>query len=50
MSGSLAITLPFNIVIRIPLNDAFANAYFPHFATILHLLPVQVLREQKLTK
>jgi nitrogen regulatory protein P-II 2 len=24
-----------------------ANAYFPNFATILYLLPVQVLREEK---
>lgn len=29
------------------ISEHIANAYFPHFATILYLLPVQVLREAK---
>jgi len=32
------------------IGDHIANAYFPHFATILYLLPVQVIREGKFTK
>ena len=32
------------------IGEHIANAYFPHFATILYLLPVQVIREEKFTK
>jgi nitrogen regulatory protein P-II 2 len=32
------------------ISEHLANAYFPHFATILYLLPVQVLREAKFTR
>lgn len=32
------------------ISEHVAKFYFPDFATILHLLPVQVLREQKFTK
>ena len=31
------------------ISEHVAKAYFPHFATILYLLPVQVLREEKFT-
>lgn len=32
------------------IGEHITNHYFPYFATILYLLPVQVLREQKFTK
>ena len=32
------------------IGEHVAKAYFPHFATILYLLPVQVLREEKFTQ
>jgi len=32
------------------ISEHVANAYFQHFAIILYLLPVQVLREEKFTK
>ena len=32
------------------ISEHIANTYFPHFATILYLLPVQVLREAKFTQ
>ncbi len=32
------------------ISEHVANAYFPNFATILYLLPVQVLREAKFTQ
>lgn len=32
------------------IGEHVAKAYFPNFATILYLLPVQVLREEKFTK
>jgi len=31
------------------IGEHVAKSYFPHFATILYLLPVQVLREEKFT-
>jgi nitrogen regulatory protein P-II 2 len=31
-------------------SEHIAREYFPHFATILYMLPVQVLREAKFTK
>ena len=41
------------VIVDSQLADAICehvtNAYFPHFATILYLLPVQVLREAKFT-
>lgn len=47
-----------NIKIEVIVNNELADAigehvakyYFPDFATILYLLPVQVLREEKFTK
>ena len=47
-----------NIKIEVIVDSALADAigehvsksYFPHFATILYLLPVQVLRGQKFTQ
>lgn len=47
-----------NIKIEIIVDNTLADAvsehiakeYFPHFATILYMLPVQVLREEKFTK
>jgi len=46
-----------NIKIEVIVDNALADAiaelvakaYFPNFATILYLLPVQVLREEKFT-
>ena len=32
------------------IGEHVAKTYFPHFATILYLIPVQVLREQKFTQ
>jgi nitrogen regulatory protein P-II 2 len=32
------------------ISEHVAKSYFPHFATILYLLPVQVLREEKFTQ
>lgn len=32
------------------IGEHVAKSYFPHFATILYLLPVQVLREEKFTQ
>jgi nitrogen regulatory protein P-II 2 len=32
------------------ISEHVANVYFPHFATILYLLPVLVLREEKFTQ
>lgn len=31
-------------------SEHVARVYFPNFATILYMLPVQVLREEKFTK
>lgn len=47
-----------NIKLEVIVDSALADAicelvsrsYFPHFATILYLLPVQVLREGKFTR
>lgn len=47
-----------NIKIEVIVDSSLADAigehvskvYFPHFATILYLLPVQVLRVQKFTQ
>lgn len=46
-----------NIKVEVIVDSVLADAigehvtkfYFPHYATILYLLPVQVLREQKFT-
>jgi nitrogen regulatory protein PII len=32
------------------ISEHVSNCYFPHFAIILYLLPVQVLREAKFTQ
>ena len=32
------------------IGDHIAKVYFPHFATILYLLPAQVIREEKFSK
>ena len=32
------------------IGEHISNTYFPHFATILYLLPVQVLRQEKFTR
>ncbi len=35
------------IYLLFAIGEHVSKSYFPHFATILYLLPVQVLREQK---
>ena len=32
------------------IGEHIASAYFPHYATILYILPVQVIREEKFTQ
>ena len=48
--GNIKIEVIVDGMLADAISEHVSNAYFPSFATILYLLPVQVLREDKFTK